>query len=198
MLCARLCLRILQDSMLLPGKGRNIIRSKESGHVLKFLSVIDSINEWLGRLIVYLVLVLGGVVLYGVLARFLFNAPTRWTADAAMIIWSVYLCLGAGYVLLHKAHVRVDILWSRLSPKKAAIVDLATAAFAFLFLVALVWKGAEWAVFSWKVNETSFTILRYPVYILKTLLVIGAAAFLLQFIAKFIRDIRLVMGRSVE
>jgi len=97
--------------------------------------------------------------------------------------------MGGGYVLLHKAHIRVDVLWSRLSPRRAAIADLVTCGFAFLFLGVLLWFSARmawWSVLTLEISKTPFGPAIYP---LKISLVIGVLLLLLQLISKTIRDL---------
>ena len=159
----------------------------------KALGVVDRLNEWVGRIAAYSLYGLFAVMLYDVIARYAFNAPTQFAFELTLFIWSYACLLGGGYVLLHKAHVNVDIFHSRLPPRGRAIIDLCTAPIIFIFVGVLVWQG--WAVF-W--NSFSFlehsTVSRWnpPIYPIKIALPIGAGLVLLQALVKFIRDIIIV------
>jgi len=156
----------------------------------KALGVVDSLNEWVGRIAAYSLYGLFAVMLYDVIARYAFNAPTQFAFELTLFIWSYACLLGGGYVLLHRGHVNVDIFYNRLSPRGRAIIDLCTAPILFIFVGVLLWQG--WAVF-W--NSFSFlehsTVSRWnpPIYPIKIALPIGAGLVLLQALAKFIRDI---------
>lgn len=156
----------------------------------KALGVVDSLNEWVGQIAAYSLYGLFAVMLYDVIARYAFNAPTQFAFELTLFIWSYACLLGGGYVLLHKAHVNVDIFYSRLPSRGRAIIDLCTAPIIFIFVGVLVWQG--WAVF-W--NSFSFlehsTVSRWnpPIYPIKIALPIGAGLVLLQALVKFIRDI---------
>jgi len=161
--------------------------------VVKALGVVDSLNEWVGRIAAYSLYGLFAVMLYEVIARYAFNAPTQFAFELTLFIWSYACLLGGGYVLLHRAHVNVDIFYNRLPPRGRAIIDLCTAPIIFIFVGVLVWQG--WAVF-W--NSFSFlehsTVSRWnpPIYPIKIALPIGAGLVLLQALVKFIRDIIIV------
>ena len=45
----------------------------------KFLDFIDNVNIWIGRVFSFLILILVSTILYEVVARYFFNAPTRWS-----------------------------------------------------------------------------------------------------------------------
>jgi len=161
-----------------------------TGRLVKTLGVVDSLNEWIGRIAAYSLYVLFAVMLFDVIARYAFNAPTQFAFELTLFIFSYACLLGGGYVLLHRGHVNVDIFYSRLPPRGRAIMDLCTAPIIFIFVGVLLWQG--WAVF-W--NSFSFlehsTVSRWnpPIYPVKIALPIGAGLVLLQALAKVIRDV---------
>jgi len=111
--------------------------------LLKTLGFVDSLNERLGFDMALLLYTLFTVMLIEVIARYVFSAPTQWTFMLTLFIFSYVTFLGTGWVMLHKEHVNVDILHSRLSPRWQAIIDLITTPFTFVFLVALLYEGAK-------------------------------------------------------
>jgi len=111
--------------------------------LIKTLGFVDSLNERLSYGMVLLLYALFTVMLIKVIARYVFSTPTQWTFMLTLFIFSYVTFLGAGWALLHKGHVNIDILHSRLSPRCQAIVDLITAPFTFVFLVVLLYEGAK-------------------------------------------------------
>ncbi len=80
-----------------------------TGRLVKTLGVVDSLNEWIGRIAAYSLYVLFAVMLFDVIARYAFNAPTQFAFELTLFIFSYACLLGGGYVLLHRGHVNVDI-----------------------------------------------------------------------------------------
>lgn len=173
------------------GKGMRVL--------VKALGFAESLNEWIGRIAAYSLYVLAAVMLYDVIARYVFNAPTQWAFELTLFIFSYATLLGGGYVLLHRGHVNLDIFYTRLPPRWQSIIDLCTAPILFIFVGVLLWQG--WAVFmhSFSFLEHS-TVSRWkpPLYPIKIALPIGAALVLLQALVKVIRDILMaVKGRMI-
>ena len=67
----------------------------------RILTIIDSVSEWSGRLISVFSFFLTFFLLYDVIARFAFNAPTIWCHELALHFFGAYAVLSGAYVLLH-------------------------------------------------------------------------------------------------
>ena len=161
--------------------------------------MIDSISEWTGKIVSFLVIVIIGVTIWEVILRYVFNAPTIWAFDAAYLIFGAYGVLGGAYTLNLKGHVNVDILYGRFPLRVRAVFDLATSIFFFLFCGLLLWKGGEMAWSSLKIMERGSSAWNPPVYPIKLTIPIGAFLLLLQGIAKFIRDLIIATtGKELE
>ncbi len=158
-----------------------------------FLSGIDRVNKWVGVGMSYIILAMIFMTLYEVIARFVFNAPTVWAHKITSQTFGFYLIMAGGYVLLLKAHIRVDVLWSRLSPRKRAIVDLLTFTIAFLFIGVLLYRIGIFAWQSTQILERSYPPFSIYVWPLKSVMILGGSLLLLQLIAKYIRDLHLAI-----
>ena len=158
------------------------------------LGLIDKLNDKVGKGIMYLIAVLTLMVVFAVVMRYGFNAPTKWSFEAISFVFATYIILSGGYALLHHSHVTVDILYSRFSPRVKAALDVFTALVFFLFAVVLVWYGGQYAWHSVELRQTTATPWNPPIYPIKLMLPIGGALLLLQGLAKFIRDFMTAIG----
>lgn len=156
----------------------------------RFLSIIDTISDWSGKLISLLLIPMIAVIVYDAVARYAFNSPTHWAYETVTFLFAGLGILGGAYVLLHKGHVSMDIIYTRLSPRKQAIMDLLTSFFFFLFCGILLWKGGQYAWTSLKLRETTTSAFAPPLYVIKMTIPVGAFLIILQGIAKFVRDLR--------
>lgn len=165
----------------------------------KFLSWIDSANEWVGKIFAFLIIILVFEIFIGVIARYVFNSPFLWTQEVACFIMAVYILMSGGYAIRHKNHVRVDFVFKELSPRGKAMADIFTALLFFYFSFLLVWQGGDMAISSIQAKEVLAGAWRGPIYPFKIFLPIGGALLLLQGIAKFIRDLGVAKtGKEVE
>lgn len=159
------------------------------------LSGIDLINRWIGEGLHFpVVLLLALLTFVEVIMRYVFNSPTVWSRDVTLQLQGLILALGAGYALLYDAHVRVDVLVVRLSPRKRAIVDLCSSLFFFFAIGIFVWLAVKYAGQSVEMRERFSSIWMPPIYPLKVVIAIGGVLLLLQGLAKFIRDFIVVFS----
>jgi TRAP-type mannitol/chloroaromatic compound transport system permease small subunit len=157
----------------------------------KVLRIIDRTSEWAGKGASYLVAVLTLAICYDVFMRYLFAKPTSWAFEVTYMVYGVYAILGAAYCHYLKGHVRMDLLYNRLSPKGRARMDAICYIFLFfpLFFV-LVWKCGEHSLWAWVYGERSSSSVWRPwLGPFKVLISIGFVLFLLQGIAEFIRSL---------
>jgi len=163
----------------------------------KILHVIDSVNERVGAISGWLVLVLIVVILYEVISRYAFNKPTNWGFNTFRMISGALVVLGWAYAQRHNSHVRVDLLYIRFSARKQAFVNvIGTGLFffplfgAFIGLMgASMWQSWRRFTLSLESHQSLF-----PASLLyQTIVLIGLSLFFLQFVSRFIRDVHILI-----
>ena len=163
----------------------------------KILRAIDSVNERVGAISAWLVLVLIVVILYEVTARYVFNKPTDWGFNTFRMISGALVVLGWAYAQRHNSHVRVDLLYIRFSPRKQAFINvIGTGLFFFpLFGAFIVLMGAKmwhtWLHFTLSLASHQVPFPTNPLY--QTVVLIGLCLFFLQFVSRFIRDVHILI-----
>lgn len=150
---------------------------------------IDLINYWTGTMGSYVIFLMVLMMTYEVLARYLFNAPTIWSAEMSQYGLCFISMLGGGYAILMDEHVRVDILYQRFSVRRQAVLELCTWWLVLVFSFVLVWKGGEMAVSAFLKGEKSMGFINFPMYPSLALIPIGACLMLLQAVARITRNV---------
>lgn len=152
---------------------------------------VDRTNRTIGRLVSWLIPIIALILVFELIMRYIFNSPTIWAHEISQFLFGFTFMLGAGYTLLEKGHVNMDIFHSRFSKKGRARINIVTAFFTFLYLGVLVWKSGYMALDSCKYLETlAGSFLRPPIYPVKVIFFIGCVLFLLQAVSKFVNDIK--------
>ena len=157
----------------------------------KIILILDRISDWIGNLIAPLTLLMMLFTCIVVAARYLFNTGAIPLQESVTYLHGTVFMLGISYTLQQSGHVRVDILYSKLSKKHQAIID-SSGSILFLFPMAIFifWTSLDYVQFSWSLKETSIEPGGLPiVYILKTLIPIMAILLFLQGIAEFLRSL---------
>lgn len=156
---------------------------------------IDALNEAIGRAVKWLVLVATLVSAANASLRYGFDLSSNAWLELQWYLFAMIFLLGAGYTLKHNGHVRIDVLYGRLSPRTQAWIDL-LGGLLFLLPVAglMVWLG--WAVFaeSWAIQEhspDSGGLLRWPI---KLALPVGFGLLLLQGVSETIKRAAMLAG----
>jgi TRAP-type mannitol/chloroaromatic compound transport system permease small subunit len=156
---------------------------------MRVLKLIDNISIWSGNIVSVINPIVMVFVVYEIVMRFVFNAPTIWGNEATVYLSAIGYLMGGAYSLYYKAHVRVDILYLKFSPRTKAMLDVITFFFAFVYLGSLVWVGSTYAWESVKVLEKTGSPWNPPIYPLKFAIPLGAGLLVLQSVANFIRDL---------
>lgn len=162
------------------------------------LKPIDWINEHVGRLTAYVILPMLAVMIYEVIMRYYFQAPTIWGTEMTTFLFAGYTLMGAGYTHLKNAHVNMNALYGRFSPRTRAICDLITWVGFLAYCGVLLYESSRffWDVFaSGRASGTDWNPRLWPVLIT---LPLGVLLMLLQGVAKLIRDIRIVAASGRE
>jgi TRAP-type mannitol/chloroaromatic compound transport system permease small subunit len=161
--------------------------------------IVDTVNEWVGRITSLLILATVGVIIFEVVARRGFDAPTEWSFELSVFLFCGYILLGGGYTLLYGEHVNTDVIYRRFSLRTRAIVDLVTAVLFFLFCSVLLWEGGRLAWGATEMGRHSQTPWGPPLYPVLWVIPLGAGLLLVQGLAKFIRDLlTAVTGQKEE
>jgi len=164
----------------------------------RILHIVDSISEWSGKIISFGIWPLMLMIVYDVMARYIFRAPTQWAGEAATLIFGVCWVTAGAYALLQGSHVKMEVFYARLSLKKRAILDVITAPLFFGFIGIVMWQGAKFALISIGHMETSPSMWAPPIYPIKVFIPLGAFLLLLQGMAKLIRDLKVASGKGDE
>ena len=163
------------------------------------LNVVDNINEWIGKIVGFLIITLTAIIFFDVFLRYLFNSPIYWAMEINEYQLITLVLLTGGYTYLHNGHVRVDIIHSKWSKKTRAKVDLFTSLLVFLVCFVLVRYGIVIAYNSFIHHYTASTVLASPLWPTHFMIPLGALLLGLQCLSKWIRDFVFVFtGTKLE
>jgi TRAP-type mannitol/chloroaromatic compound transport system permease small subunit len=135
-----------------------------------------------------------------VIARYWFDTGLTPIAEAVVFLHACVFMLGIAYTLRAGAHVRVDIIYQRLSRRGQAIIDL-LGALIFLMPVALFIfiASIDYVALSWRLQEGSPEPGGLPgIYLLKGLIPLMAVLLGLQGMADIIRCLQILLHPNVD
>jgi len=161
---------------------------------------ICTLNQWVGNFIAWVAALLVCVVFIDVCMRYLFNTSFVFTQELEWHLFGFIFLIGAGYTLLHDGHVRVDIIYQRVSSKTKAWINLIGVIFFLIpgcFLV--IQTSAKFAINSWNIMEGSPDPGGIPLrFIIKGAIPVGFTLMLLQGIALGLESFLAIMGIDIK
>ncbi len=155
----------------------------------KIVGNIDILSHWTGKITCLMLLPVIISMVYEVVARKLFIAPTDWAYDTSRMFSGAMFMAGAGYALMRGVHIRADFLYRGWQKTTQARIDAALyLLFYFPAMLFFLWISAEYTLKSWVTWErTMDTALMAPLAPARTAMPLGALFLLLQGIAELLR-----------
>ncbi|WP_245748735.1 TRAP transporter small permease subunit [Oceanisphaera psychrotolerans] len=154
---------------------------------------LDGISDLLAKISMAMVVMLVSSILYEVVSRYVFGAPTLWSFDISYMLNGALFLLASGYSLKVEAHVRIDFLSARLALRYQQLINL----FFYFFMIGpsfffLSYVAGEKAISAWVTGEVEsvspWSPLVWPFY---GAIAIGLMVFTLQV---YIDGIRYLQG----
>ncbi len=191
-----------------------------------FVHGVDALNYFIGRIAMYLIFVLIGVLMWSSVSKTFFD-PTLWTLEMAQFIMVAYYVLGGPYSIQMGSNVRMDLFYGNWSIRQKAWMDAFTVLFLMFYLGVLLYGAINsmayslghfegepfsffWDLFTTLVTEgpsatkdkmgfmeRSPTAWRPYIWPLKATMIVGVTLMLLQVLAEFFRDIGRIRGVEI-
>ena len=163
---------------------------------LAYLRGVEALNYRIGRFAMYLLYVMMGILIWSSLTKFM-HVPAIWTLEMAQFTLVAYYMLGAPYTFQLGTNVRMDLIYSRFSPRGQAIWDIFTVFCLMFYLGVMLWGAFDATSYAVAMKEVNPTAWRPPLWPIKAIITLSFALMLLQASAHLIRDIALIRGERV-
>lgn len=174
------------------------VRNNGGGHLKALLAisrVIDAVNERLGRVANWAVLIAVVISAGNAMVRYAFDLSSNAWLEVQWYLFAVMVMLGTSYTFRMNEHVRVDILYMQLSERGKEWLDLiGTAVFLVPSVLIIAWFSWPFFMQSWSIQEMSTNaggLLRWPV---KIMLPLGLVLLALQGISEIIKRVAALQG----
>jgi len=147
-----------------------------------YIKFIDKLNDKIGNWVSWLTALLTLVVCFDVFVRYFLRESSVGFQEFEWHLFANIFLLSAAYTLKIDQHVRVDVIYTRLSDKKKAYVDFfGSLIFLIPFCVVLIMASKNFVINSFSMGETSPDAGGLPArYILKAVIPLSIFLMLLQ------------------
>jgi TRAP-type mannitol/chloroaromatic compound transport system permease small subunit len=165
-------------------------------HLLALSRAIDRVNAAIGKLASCAVLAACLISAGNAVSRYAFSISSNAWLEIQWYLFGVMFLFGAPYALKINGHVRVDILYSRLTPRQAAWLDLLGGILFLMPAVVIIgWMSWPYFVDSYAIREMSSNAGGLPRWPAKLLLPVGFGFLALQGVSEIVKRIAVLTGR---
>jgi TRAP-type mannitol/chloroaromatic compound transport system permease small subunit len=162
---------------------------------MSVMNCIDRLSEWLGKIIAWMVPAMIFVILWEVIARYFFRAPTSWAHEGSTMLYGAFCFLAGAYTQRFRAHVRSDAIYRFFPARVQGVFDVITGFLSIAFLALLLYMATEFAKRSWDAREFSnLSTWAPPLYPFKSMIPLATFFLLLQQIVTFLDDVFRILG----
>jgi TRAP-type mannitol/chloroaromatic compound transport system permease small subunit len=162
------------------------------------IRAIEALNEWTGRAVSWLVVLLVFNTFLVAVLRYGFSRGWVWLQESYVWMHAIIFLVAAGYTLLHENHVRIDIFYGPATKRTKAWVNaLGTALLLWPTLVAIGWVTWPYVRLSWSRLESSQEAGGLPgLFLLKSCMLAFVVLVGLQGLALFLRSVMVLLGHA--
>ncbi|MDX1344490.1 MAG: TRAP transporter small permease subunit [Sedimenticolaceae bacterium] len=168
--------------------------------LLKAEAAISRFSTWIGYLCAILLLLLIANVFYDVVARYVFNSVSIGMQEMEWHLYATMFLLGVSYAVSTEGHVRVDLFYERMSPKRRAVIDLTGSVVLLIpFALLVFWFGIDFTWQAWEIDEGSGDPGGLPNrWIIKGMIPFSFLAMAISGLGMMLRSINILRGYHQE
>jgi TRAP-type mannitol/chloroaromatic compound transport system permease small subunit len=161
-----------------------------------YVKVVDKVNYWIGRIMMYGIFVMVGILLWSSISKAMFVVPAFWTLEVAQFALVAYYLLGGPYSLQLGSSVRMDLFYGSWTVRRKAWFDSFTILILILYLSVLLYGGIDSTIYAVEYGERSPSLWRPYLWPVKSIMCLGIFLMLLQAISELIKDIARLRGAT--
>ena len=167
--------------------------------LLALARAIDLVNERIGRAACWLTLIVVVVACANAILRYGFRLGSNAFLEIQWYMFALIFLYGAAYTLLKGGHVRVDVLYSRFTPRRKAWIDILGGLLFFLpTTIGLTILSLPMVTASMQVWEQSGDVGGLPRWPIKLAIPIAFALLSLQGVSEIIKRVAFLRGLAPE
>ena len=159
---------------------------------------VERVSRFFGRVAMYLIFAMIGVLLYSAFMRTGFNRPPLWSVEMSQFLLVAYFILGGAWTLQLDSHVRMDLLYARWTPRGRAFADTLTSVCLLTYLGVMLWGGVSSSQYALEYGQRAATSWRPPMAPIKIAMCVAIFLMILQALAILVRDVARIRGEELD
>lgn len=169
------------------------------GTLLKLSQAIDALSRLIGKIVIWFIFATAVISALNAVARKALNVGSNAFLEIQWYLFAAVFMLGAGYAFLQNAHVRIDVVANKLSPRARNLIDVIGIIVFLLplcyFMITFSWPVVHGAYVSGEMSSNAGGLIRWPVY---ALVPAGFGLLALQAVSELFKRIAFLTGRGPD
>lgn len=166
--------------------------------IRRYVHFTDRMSDYVGYLAAALIFVMGATLMFDAFTRNVINMPVHWAVEFTQFTLAAYYFMGGAFTLKNNTHVRMDLIYSSLSERGKAKVDLATSVCLIFYLVVTLMGGISSLQYAIATGERRFSIWNPSVIPIKALLVVCLVLMLMQAVSLVFKRAATLRGEELS
>lgn len=165
--------------------------------MIKLISYLEFLPRKIGEASKWISSILVLLIMLDVLFRYLFSNTKTWIIELEWHLFALIFLLGAAYAFQENQHVRVDVIYSKLSDNAKAIINIiGTSLFLIPWCLVIIYSSYNYALNSLAFMEGSPNPGGLPArYIIKFAITFGFSLLLLQAVAEIFKNLLVLLKK---
>jgi len=127
-----------------------------STFVVKYVHIVDYFSYRFGTITLYVIFLMIGTLLLDTVTRKVLNVPLFWCVELAQFTLAAYFLMGGAYSIQLESHVRMDLIYDRLSERNKARMDCFTSVFLVGYLIVLLIGSISSTIYAIETDQRLF------------------------------------------
>lgn len=159
---------------------------------------VDMVSIYIGKVAMYSIFALTGLLIYATISRTVFNHPLSWAVEMGEFMFSAYYFLGGAYVILLRGHVRMDVFYSKWKKTTRATTDVFTDICLITYLIILLIGGTGSTIYAIQYQQVKRSVWAPLMWPIKVIIMVGILLVLAQAFSILFKDIAKARGLNIE
>ena len=162
-----------------------------------YVRFVDRISDLVGYLAASLIFVMAATLILDAFTRNVIKMPVHWAIEFTQFTLAAYYFMGGSITLKNNDQVRMDLIYSHLTDRGRAIVEVVTSVCLLFFLVTLLMGGISSLEYAIATGERRFSVWNPSVIPIKSLMVACTVLMLLQGVSILFKNIAVLRGKTL-
>lgn len=163
-----------------------------------YVRIVDKLTTYVGHVAMFLIFAMIGILLLDAITRNVIKMPLHWCIELAQFTLTAYYFMGGPYSMMGNAHVRMDIVYSHLTSRGQAWMDVATVGCLMFYLGVMLAGSISSLQYAIKTGEKRFSMWNPSMIPIKALMAACLILMLMQALSLLFKHIATLRGVELK